>query len=245
MTDCERGAISRGLIFPLFIVALGVVFLLDQMGFASAQRILEYLWPAVLIYFGLAGLLFRALIGRFWGALLTLLGTLLLLNHLGYRINVNIFWPIALIVWGLWLMGYALSGPKWKTKWAGVFADNFVSKTGNESTAPDPEIVGVFSAIRRKITAQNFEGGKIVAVFAEVKLDLTGADLARDTVEMEATGVFGAVEVRVPDKWMVSVRGAAVLGEYSDRTRQQPQGTPPKRLIIKGGAVFGNVVIRN
>ncbi len=245
MTDCERGAISRGLIFPLFIVALGVVFLIDKIGSASAQRIVAFFWPAVLIYFGLAGLLFRALIGRYWGALLTLLGTLLLLNRLGYHINVDIFWPIALILWGLWMLGFALSGPKWKTKWAGAFADNFVSRMGYDSTAANPEIVGVFSAIRRRITAQNFEGGKIVAVFGEVKLDLTDADLARDTIEMEASGVFGAVEVRVPDKWQVSVRGAAILGEYSDRTRQQPQGTPPKHLIIKGAAVLGNVIIKN
>jgi predicted membrane protein len=246
MADCERRRISSGIIFPLFLVGLGVVFLLDQMDIAPAHRILEYFWPAVLIYFGLAGLLFHAFIGRFWGVMLTLLGGLMLLHQLGYHVNVNLFWPIALIVWGLWLLGFALMGdPKWKTKWAGSFADQVGHRISFDSTTPDLEQVAIFSAIRRRIVSQNFEGGKTVGVFGEVKLDLTEAELAGDVVEMEASGVFGAVEIRVPEKWIVSVRGAAVLGEYQDRTRQQPQGNPPKKLIIRGAAVFGSVVVRN
>jgi len=111
--------------------------------------------------------------------------------------------------------------------------------------SPDAELVAIFSAVKRRISAPNFRGGKAVAVFGEVKLDLTEAEIDGPEAELEASGIFGAVEVRVPEKWEVSVRGAAVLGEYTDRIHQQPQGTPPKRLVVKGGAVFGSVVVKN
>jgi predicted membrane protein len=245
----NKRSFPAGVVFPVFIVALGVIFLLDQIGIVSANHIFSAFWPAILLYFGLAGLLFHSGPGRFWGALMTLAGILLLLSEYGYfHVNFAIFWPLAIILWGLWLMGHALSGnPQTKVGvWAGKWAEGFSSTIGSDTSNPEVDLVTVFSAVRRRIISQNFKGGKLVAVFGEFKVDLTDADIEGDYAEMEATAVFGAGEVRVPEKWMVSVRGAAVFGEYQDRTHQQPApGSPTKRLVIKGGAVFGSVVIKN
>jgi hypothetical protein len=225
----NKRSFPAGVVFPLFIVALGVIFLLDQVRIVSASHIFSLFWPAILLYFGLAGLLFHSGPGRFWGALMTLAGILLLLSEYGYfHVNFAIFWPLAIILWGLWLMGHALSGnPQTKAGvWVGKWAESFSSTMGSDTSNPEVDLVTVFSAVRRRIISQNFKGGKLVAVFGEFKVDLTDAD--------------------VPEKWMVSVRGAAVFGEYQDRTHQQPMaGSPTKRLVIKGGAVFGSVVIKN
>lgn len=245
MPDDKRRFFS-GIVFPLFIVAAGTIFLLKQLGVPFAARFLDFFWPAILLYFGLASLFFRAIAGRFWGALMTLGGVLLLLNQFGYHVNFAIFWPLALIFWGLWLLAMALGGnPDWKMRWAKDIGDSFSAGWRSDSTSPDLELVAVFSAVRRKVAAPNFRGGKAVAVFGEVILDLTNAEIEGPQAELEASGVFGAVVVRVPEKWEVFVRGAAVLGEYQDRLYQHPEGTPPKRLIIKGGAVFGSVVVKN
>ena len=113
MASDSRG-FPRAVIFPLFVVAVGVIYLLDQLGIAHADRIWSFFWPGVLLYFGLAGLVFNAFIGRFWGAMATVAGVLLLLKDFGYHINFAVFWPIAIIMWGLWLMGVALAGkPEW------------------------------------------------------------------------------------------------------------------------------------
>ncbi len=248
MPDDKR-RFPSGIIFPLFIVAIGVIFLLDQIGIASADRIFSLFWPGILLYFGLAGVLFHTGPGRMWGALMTLAGIILLLSKYGYfHINFAIFWPLAIILWGLFLMGHAMTGnPQTKTGvWMGKWAEGFSSAMGSDTSNPEVDLVTVFSAVRRRIISQNFKGGKLAAVFGEFKVDLTDAEIEGDYAEMEATAVFGAGEIRVPEKWMVSVRGAAVFGEYQDRTHQQPStATPVKRLVIKGGAVFGSVVIKN
>ena len=104
----------------------------------------------------------------------------------------------------------------------------------------------VFSTTQRRINSKNFRGGKVAAVFGELKIDLTEAEIDGDEAVIHLDAVFGAVEIRVPSTWVVASRGAAVFGEYSDRTvHSQPPGPGAKRLVVKGGAVFGSVVIKN
>jgi hypothetical protein len=51
----------------------------------------------------------------------------------------------------------------------------------------------------------------------------------------------------VPEAWNTEVRGAGVFGGYLDKTHRSHQPPDPNapHLIIKGGAVFGSVIVRN
>jgi hypothetical protein len=64
---------------------------------------------------------------------------------------------------------------------------------------------------------------------------------------IEANAAFGAIELRVPETWRVSMQGNAVFGAYEDKTippRPEPGAETPT-LVIKGGTAFGAVIIRN
>jgi hypothetical protein len=235
-----------GLSWGLAIVAIGVVFMLDQMGIVSANYIFRFFWPAILIFFGVEGVVFCAGPGRFWGSFLTLAGVVLLLSNFGYlHVRWSMFWPLAIILWGLWIASRSLGGgSSWGTKW--VRPLNIGAEQGFVSDDPNFHADTVFSTTHRRITSKNFRGGKLAAVFGEIKIDLTEAEMEGDEAALHLDAVFGAVEIRVPVTWVVVSRGAAVFGEYSDRTiHSQPQGPGVKRLVVKGGAVFGSVVIKN
>ena len=104
----------------------------------------------------------------------------------------------------------------------------------------------VFSSVNRRITSKSFRRGKIAAIFGEIKIDLTEAEVEGDETVIHADAVFGTGEIRVPDTWLVSCRGNAVFGEYADRTYHKSlEGSGAKRLLVKGGAVFGSIVIKN
>ena len=63
---------------------------------------------------------------------------------------------------------------------------------------------------------------------------------------MEANALFGGIEIRVPETWNVTVRGAGIFGGYEDKTmdsRAAPDAKQP-HLIINGFAIFGGVTIQ-
>jgi len=64
---------------------------------------------------------------------------------------------------------------------------------------------------------------------------------------LDLNAVFGGIEAKIPESWAVVVKGTGVFGAFVDNTLQpDPRIFPnPKRLICKGGAVFGGVEIKN
>jgi predicted membrane protein len=235
----------RGLFFPLLILFIGVIYLFDQMGTISATSVFHYFWPAIFIFLGLEGILFNRGPGRFWGAFLTLAGGLLVLHNLGIvHGSWRTVWPLLIIFWGLWLLAQALGFPTGcrKREWA----TNWGERVGTATTDSRCDTSVVFSSMKRRITAKDFQGGRMSAVFGEGDVDLTQADIAEEEAVIHAEAVFGAHKIRVPETWQVLVRGTAVFGEFLDKTDQRlPEGRPPKRLVVKGSAVFGSVVVRN
>jgi len=238
-----------GLSWGLAIIAIGLIFLLDQLGIVSAHHIFQFFWPAILIFFGVEGVVFCSGPGRFWGSFLTLAGVVLLFSNLGYlHVSWSMFWPLAIILWGLWILSRSLGGgstwSSWGAKW--VRPLQIDAERGFASDSADMHAEVVFSTTQRRITSKNFRTGKVAAVFGEIKIDLTEAEIEGEEAMIHLDAVFGAVEIRVPISWVVVSRGAAVFGEYSDRTvHGQPPDSAAKRLLVKGGAVFGSVVIKN
>lgn len=107
----------------------------------------------------------------------------------------------------------------------------------------------VFGSLSRRVQTQQFEGGKVEAVFGSIQLDLTEAAIstADHTVRLDVAAVFGGVEITVPRNWKVVLRTAAVLGGCDDRTippRPEP-GVETSTLVVTGAAVFGGIEIRN
>jgi hypothetical protein len=108
------------------------------------------------------------------------------------------------------------------------------------------------------MAGREISGGELVSVFGSIEIDFRGANIAltvpADTnaapvrrAEIEATAVFGSVEIRVPQTWRVVKNGTGVFGSYEDKTlpsRPEP-GVEQPTLFIHGGAVFGSVTIES
>ena len=236
------------------LLAVGAVLLLDRLGIVSARDIFQF-WPMALVAVGLAALTRTStLTGRLWSGTLIAAGLLLQAANLGYiRVRGELFWPFVLIAVGVLLLGRALEtrnetadaaapGDSSRPWWV----DYIEEKTGASEGARFRSSV-VFSSREHRVTAPNFERAKIEAVFGSYELDLREAGLAGDEARVVADAVFGSVEIFVPEDWEVDLRGEGVFGSVSDETRHPGpnQGAPPKRLIVKGAAVFGSVEVLN
>lgn len=240
-----HGDFRWGFAWGFLIVLCGLGLLLYQLGVMPFNPVARF-WPLLLIAFGVMNLLTHS--GRFFGFLLILAGAVLQLNKLGLtHLSFAELWPLALIALGLLLMWGSLETRGFLRSKAKVLQD-FRDQVAGAAGGPQAMLnaVAVFGGCERRVTGQNFQGGKVTAVFGGVELDFRDADIESEAI-LEVNCVFGGVEIRVPETWYVHSRSLPVFGGYEDKTRQanDPAGGKPKTLIITGMVVFGGVEIRN
>jgi predicted membrane protein len=253
----RRGLIVQlhmgGMAFGIFLVALGIALLLGQMGIVSTDHLFHFFWPAVLIFLGVElifskGRFSRNRFNRAAGGFLIMAGIVLLLSKLGYfQFSFSVIWALACIYWGIWIVARTFGLRHWWEAHSTRVTDgNVIDATDTDPQRTPADFSAVFGTFKRPITSRNFTGTTLEAIFGEVGIDLTKAEIEGDEATIKADAVFGACVIRVPETWHISVQGSAVMGEYLDKTRQRPlDGPGMKTLIVVGSAVFGSVEVKN
>lgn len=239
----RRGPGTQGVIFSVILIALGVLLFLDNVGLFRFRDIWQF-WPVALIALGAAKLLdCKGVGGQVWSAMWILVGTAFLLNNLGvWHVSWSIIWPLALVAFGVLTLVNALDRH-------GVPEGPIMGSSEGATSDKTLREWATFGGIKRRVDTQDFQGGEMVAVFGGIEIDLRHAGIAPGTKEVviDANATFGGIELRVPENWVVILRGIGVFGGYEDKTippRSEDRATAP-RLVIKGYAVFGGVSVQN
>jgi predicted membrane protein len=227
-----------GMVIGGLIVVIGLGFLLDNLGIVRIYDLWRY-WPAALVVYGV----FRVLESRspssyIWGGMCAVVGALLLLNEF-HVLPVTfdffeLFWPLVLIGFGASML---LRGMERRKYLDGPPA----------STNPDLGLWAIFSGIKRRIDAADFKGGEIIAIFGGVNIDLRHAAISGERAVIDVNALFGGVDIRVPDNWLVVMKGMGVFGAFEDKTippKPDPAVKTPQ-IVITGAAVFGGVKVDN
>lgn len=222
------GRPTSKLVIGLIVVAVGVLFTLDNLLVIDSDDYLKY-WPILVVGFGLNKLTQpgRRAVALFFMAL----GSLLLLANLNL-LRVG-FWPVLLIlvganlVWKAWRQRQSLGGDD--------------TQYGNTVTA-----IAFMAGITRNCNSQNFRGGDMFAVMGACEIDLTQASI--DPFDGDAVvntfAMWGGIEIKVPLDWSVTSNGVAVMGGFEDSTKPL-EGGPQKRLVLNGFAMMGGVEVKN
>lgn len=238
--DSSDGSITPGLIFGLAIVAIGVLFLLDNFG-VPIGGVWGY-WPIILIAVGLSKIIDTSdNTARTGGAILLIVGLIFLADkiHLPFFNNVTLWhlWPLAIIAFGVMMLVGALDG-KGTARWSGLGAKGGFSDKLN--------LFAVFGGGSRKISG-DFKGGDALALFGGYEIDLRHATMSADELLLNVNAIFGGFEIKVPDTWAISMQVTGIFGGHEDKTHQPDARLVPnpKRLIIRGATVFGGLSVKN
>lgn len=255
----------KSFLLGLIVLVVGVVLLLGQLNIINPDQVFRF-WPLLLVVFGIHNLVAGCGGGRrFWGVFLILAGVILQLENLGYdHIRFEIVWPVFIIAAGIMLIlqafgrsggGGGMGGRGW---WRGPSGSSgssgssgppgtsgFAGPSG--SSESQLNYTAIFGGGEHRISAKNFTGGEIVAIFGGFEIDLSQAEMEGDRAEIEITSLFGGGELRVPEHWTVQIEGAGIFGGYGDKTvhPQINSASPRKFLIIRGVSIFGGVSIKN
>jgi predicted membrane protein len=228
---------SPQFVLGIMIIAVGVVFMLDNLDIIYAGSILRY-WPAILVVFGASKIAqARNGSGQIFGWIIVAVGALMLLDRMDFiSFRVWDWWPVVLIIVGLnflrgsWARKRALSEHPFRD--VAADSDSYIKN------------MALMSGVKRIITSKEFRGGEISAMMGGCEIDLRDAEMKGNEAVIDVNIVMGGIELRVPMGWSVAVEATPIMGGVEDRSYPAKDGLT-KKLILTGTIIMGGVEIKN
>jgi len=223
----------------LIPIAIGGAFLLNNLHILPFHELAQY-WPVALIAIGLFRLVDSSSTKeRVMGGILIFVGAVLLAGTMGFfYLSWNTLWPLLLIGAGLLMLVKRISWNINQSSSSQFSSDQFSTEWIHEAA--------IFSGGKRRIKGE-FKGAKLDCIFGGFDINMRQAAISADSAELEINAIFGGAEIKVPENWEVVMRGTGIFGGFGDETAHpDPAAYPnPKRLIVKGSAIFGGVEVKN
>lgn len=221
------------IVWGIVLVAIGLLLALNAFGVTNFELFFDGWWTLFIIIPCAVGLFSG---NDATGNLIGLLIGVFLLLSCQDVIDFDVLWklvlPVIIIIIGIKL----------------IFGSIFSSRTFRmmEQTRVNGGAVrtatATFSGVTMDCAGEVFNGAEMNAIFGSVKCDLRNAIIPRDCV-INATAVFGGVDIYLPDTVNVKIRSNSLFGGVSNKRAQngQPNGIT---IYINGSGVFGGVDIR-
>jgi cell wall-active antibiotic response 4TMS protein YvqF len=260
--------ISPQLIVGILIIFVGVIFTLDEFGYAPAIGFLKF-WPLGLIAIGVIKMLqARDGGGAFVGLMFSLVGVWLQSEALGYtNISLRDIWPLGLVLFGGYLVWQGLTKPRPAppapfdpslpadvtasgTAWDIPPSPPQPAPDGREAksakitdTNSTMTAMAILGGVSRGNNSRAFRGADLLAIMGGCEIDLRKAAINGEAV-VDVFAMWGGIEIRVPEDWTVVSQVFPLMGGVDDKTRP-PQNATAHRLVLRGFAIMGGIEIKN
>jgi Domain of unknown function (DUF5668) len=97
--------------------------------------------------------------------------------------------------------------------------------------------------LKRGVSASPFRGGYVTAVMGGVELDLRTATIGTEPAVLDLVAFWGGIDLKVPAAWTVEAEVLPFLGAFENKTQPPADAGVAPRLVVRGYAVMGGVVI--
>jgi len=214
----------------LVFVIIGGFILLGNLGvLENFWGLVGTYWPVLLILAGAYNIISNPA-GKAGGIIVLTAGSLLLINNMDQvqvfsRVS---FWPIILILVGLW----------------------FIFRGGKEPNVVEKDsvnLVALFSGNSSRVVTNDFKGGSSVSLFGGTEVDLRDSRISGSEAKFDVFAMFGGADIYVPENWRVIAKGLPLFGGMDDKTAPKEEGSGENEgaLVINYLALFGGVEVKN
>lgn len=219
------------LLWGFVFIALGIIFALNILGIASINIFFDGWWTLFIIIPCLIGFIkgperMGNLIGLIIGIALLLCAQ----GYIGFEIIVKLAVPFILVIIGLYL----------------IFKDFFNGKVNEKIKSLNKTGLKEYAATfgENKIDMQNekFDGADLTAVFGAVDMNLKGSIIEGEQV-INATAIFGGVEIKVPENVNVKVKSTSIFGGVGNKINNS-KGENIPTIYVNAFCMFGGVDIK-
>ena len=211
------------------LIIIGLAFLVRNLDFVWLPSYL-FTWKTLLITIGVVALA----LGKRDGFIPLIIGIVFFLAQDIFNIYIRIrdWWPLILILLGVFIL----------------LRHQRRGRERNDLGSPYIDEVAIFSGMEKKVTSENFKGGKTTAICGGADIDLRDAILSSGNNVIDMFAMFGGTTFTIPSDWTVNLSQLTVLfGGFSDERVNRPQqdANPDKVLYIKGFILFGGGELKN
>ena len=231
--DAARPRFTAQVIIGLAVIAVGVLFTLDNLGLVDADKYWRY-WPAALVLIGFVKLRQAIRDGHGWvsGLLFFGIGSWMLIERVAYiRIDARYIFPLFLVSLGGYLVWRGFGG---------------VSRPRTADAHSHFSSFAVMGGCVRRNDSQTFAGADLTAVMGGCEVDLRQASIAPNTeAVIDVFAFWGGIELKVPEDWTVINRVVPLMGGVDDKTLAPKGSAAAKHLIVRGLVLMGGIEVKN
>jgi len=227
---------DKRLWFGVGAILLGLLLLANNFGVLDYE-IKRYLfrWEVILIFLGIVFISGKD--NKSTGIILLVIGSVFYLrDFLHFHLSFwQIFWPSLLILIGLMI----------------IFRHKFDKDWSKNPLSTSDHIIDefvLFGGGDRIVNSQQFQGGKVTAIFGGLNFNMLKAKLAPGENYIDVFCLFGGMNLVIPEGWVVKIRVMSLFGGFSDKHRFRTIDTntdSSAQLIIKGTTIFGGGEIKS
>jgi len=231
--DFQKRKNDKRAMFGYGLIAVGVLFIAKKSGMIPAD-ISHYLfsWASFFIGLGLLNIFVKKNLRA--GLILMSIGSIWLVwRVVDMPVDLQgMMFPVIAVVIGVLMV---------------TVKNRHNKMVGNEHSEHEIDMLTLFGGGNRKITSDQFLGGKVTSVFGGSEIDLTGAKLKEEQCVIDAFTMFGGLEISVPRGWEVQVDVTSIFGGFNDKRGpvEFSAENGKKVLIIKGFAIFGGGEVKS
>jgi hypothetical protein len=219
-----KGRLALGLV----LIVMGLLLTLEQAGILHVEGIGRF-WPLFLVGIGYVKVRQPLADGqRAIGVALLGGGGLFLLISL---LSWGRAWPLALVFAGALLLWQAVERPP--------------APEPAPPLSPYVSELALMGGLKRVLRVPDLRGGYITAVMGGVDLDLRKSGMESPTITLDVVAFWGGIELKVPAEWQVEGLVVPIMGGFEDKSKTLVSSDRAPRLVVRGYAVMGAVIIGN
>lgn len=226
-------------LWGIVLIALGVIWGGKALGIINVDIFFPGWWTLFIIVPCFIGL-FDGEDGKTGNLIGILIGVCLLLacqDVLEFDMLWKLILPAALI-----LIGFSIL-------FKDVFRNAAMKQVKKLQGHKGKEYWATFSDQKLDFAGEEFTGCKLQAVFGGVKCDLRGAKIKQDVV-IEATSIFGGINILTPENVKVKVASTSIFGGVSNKHRHDGRHEVDEKqddvvtVYVDATCLFGGVDIK-
>ncbi len=236
---------TRQLIFGVIILAIGALFLLDNITGAVDLGFVSDWWPTLIILVGVWRLIANKFRKLFMPLLLIVIGAILQLwKFADFNLDFSVIWPAILVIVGIAILAGGLRRHRRRSSPVTHDSPPVIDIDMDVAGDDDSTLNAVLGSQDQRISG-DFQSANINVVMGSGSLDLRNARIMQKPATLEASVVMGEVKVRVPAEWSVRLDSNAQMGETKDTRGRQAADSGSPDLIISGSVTMGSLQIED